>query len=143
MAAQAISSSRDDISHPKSEKAALDASEYGGTLTTKETENGESREVFQVGVDGVEFRTVSWQRATVVFLKINFAMSILAIPGALAALGSLGGSLAIVGFTSLNTCKLKSPRIEHYERVILTRYATCRHGRHLRRFPQQPPRVPQ
>ncbi|KXJ88811.1 transmembrane amino acid transporter protein-domain-containing protein [Microdochium bolleyi] len=60
-------------------------------------------QVFQANVEGVEFRTVSWQRATVVFLKINFAMSILAIPAAMAALGSVGGSLAVVGFTSLNT----------------------------------------
>ncbi|KAK8872385.1 amino acid transporter [Apiospora arundinis] len=72
-----------------------------GEPPSKDVENGESQ-VFQAGVDGVDFRTVSWQRATVVFLKINFAMSILAIPGALAALGSVGGSLAIVGFTALN-----------------------------------------
>ena len=38
-------------------------------------EDGESREVFQSGVDGVEFRTVSWQRAVILFCKINFAMS--------------------------------------------------------------------
>jgi hypothetical protein len=53
----------------------------------------------------VEFRTVSWQQATVLFVKINFAMSILSTPGALAALVSVGGSLSIIGFTSLNTCK--------------------------------------
>ncbi|RBQ68486.1 hypothetical protein FVER14953_21028 [Fusarium verticillioides] len=73
-----------------------------GDAAGSDTEKGESREVFQENVDGVEFRTVSWQRATVVFLKINFAMSILAIPGALGALGSVGGSLCIVGYTSLN-----------------------------------------
>ncbi|KAF5980442.1 amino acid transporter [Fusarium coicis] len=73
-----------------------------GDATGSDTEKGESREVFRENVDGVEFRTVSWQRATVVFLKINFAMSILAIPGALGALGSVGGSLCIVGYTSLN-----------------------------------------
>ncbi|KAH7220429.1 uncharacterized protein BKA55DRAFT_743926 [Fusarium redolens] len=43
-----------------------------------------------------------WQRATVVFLKINFAIRILAIPAALGALGSVGGSLYIIGYTSLN-----------------------------------------
>ncbi|KAL4967030.1 uncharacterized protein BDV14DRAFT_188660 [Aspergillus stella-maris] len=42
-------------------------------------------------------------RATVVFTKINFAMSILAIPAALAEMGSVGGSLSIIGFTALNT----------------------------------------
>jgi hypothetical protein len=70
-------------------------------------EKGEVREVFQSNVDGVEFRTVSWQQACVLFVKFNFAMSILSIPGALAALGSVGGGLCIVGFTSLNTCVLR------------------------------------
>ncbi|GKU09444.1 unnamed protein product, partial [Fusarium langsethiae] len=85
---------------------APDSKEKGGlghgVSPGSDTEKGESREVFRENVDGVEFRTVSWQRATVVFLKINFAMSILAIPGALGALGSVGGSLCIVGYTSLN-----------------------------------------
>ncbi|KAF5705072.1 amino acid transporter [Fusarium mundagurra] len=62
----------------------------------------ESREVFQTGDDVLEFRTVSWQRATVVFCKINFAMSILAIPQAISTVGAVGGSLILVGFTSLN-----------------------------------------
>ncbi|CAG2010398.1 unnamed protein product [Fusarium graminearum] len=73
-----------------------------GDVPDFDSGKGESREVFQENVDGVEFRTVSWQRATVVFLKINFAMSILAIPAALGALGSVGGSLCIIGYTSLN-----------------------------------------
>ncbi|GFG25981.1 hypothetical protein IFM61606_05944 [Aspergillus udagawae] len=102
MAIQVISSNQEDISSSKTDKVALDGSQLG-EAPTKDIENGESREIFQLGVDGVEFRTVSWQRATVVFTKINFAMSILAIPGALAALGSVGGSLSIVGFTTLNT----------------------------------------
>lgn len=71
-----------------------------------DTEAGESYEVFQDNVNGVEFRTVSWRRATVLFVKFNFAMSILSIPGALAALGSVGGSFSIIGFTALNTCEL-------------------------------------
>jgi hypothetical protein len=69
------------------------------------------REVFQSNVDGVEFRTVSWQQACVLFVKFNFAMSILSIPGALAALGSVG-ALCIVGFTSLNTCMLRMSRVK-------------------------------
>ncbi|KPI38313.1 N amino acid transport system protein [Cyphellophora attinorum] len=63
----------------------------------------ESHEVFQKVSEGVDFRTVSWQRATVIFIKIQFAMSILAVPGALAALGAVGGALSIVGWQSLNT----------------------------------------
>lgn len=64
----------------------------------------EAREVFQKDVDGVEFRTVSWQRAAVIFCKIQFAMSILSVPSALATLGAVGGALSIVGWGALNTC---------------------------------------
>lgn len=64
----------------------------------------ESHEVFRKGVDGVEFRTVSWQKATLLFVKIEFAMSILAIPAALGALGAVGGGLSIIAWTTLNTC---------------------------------------
>lgn len=94
-----------EIHSSASEKGPRDLSKIVSTkgAASDEVANGE---VFQANVDGVEFRTVSWQRATVVFLKINFAMSILAIPAALAALGSVGGSLAVVGFTACNTCKL-------------------------------------
>lgn len=77
-----------------------DAVEYGDAEKRRET-----HEVFKQNVDGVEFRTVSWQRATVIFLKIQFAMSILAVPGALATLGAVGGSLSIVAWFTLNVCK--------------------------------------
>ncbi|KAH7006674.1 transmembrane amino acid transporter protein-domain-containing protein [Fusarium venenatum] len=80
------------------EKGALDH----GDAPSVDIGREETRDVFQENVDGVEFRTVSWQRAAVVFLKINFAMSILAIPAALGALGSVGGSFCIIGYTSLN-----------------------------------------
>ncbi|KAF3051814.1 hypothetical protein E8E11_002995 [Didymella keratinophila] len=62
----------------------------------------EALEVFQRNVDGVEFRTVSWQRATVVFLKINFAMSIPTTPNALATFGAVGGGLSLVAWIVLN-----------------------------------------
>lgn len=64
----------------------------------------EAHEVFQQTTDGVNFRTVSWQRATIIFLKIQFAMSILSVPGSLATLGAVGGALSIVGWEILNTC---------------------------------------
>lgn len=64
-----------------------------------------THEVFQDTEDGVTFRNVSWQRATVIFLKIQFAMSILSVPGSLATLGAVGGSIGIVGWFSLNTCE--------------------------------------
>lgn len=66
----------------------------------------EALEVFQRNVDGVEFRTVSWQRATVVFLKINFAMSIPTTPNALATFGAVGGGLSLVAWIVLNPCML-------------------------------------
>ena len=65
----------------------------------------EAHEVFQQTTDGVNFRTVSWQRATIIFLKIQFAMSILSVPGSLATLGAVGGALSIVGWEILNTCQ--------------------------------------
>jgi len=68
------------------------------------SQNLESREVFQDVTDGVQFRNVSWRSATIIFLKIQFAMSILAVPGALAVLGAVGGALSIVGWQALNTC---------------------------------------
>lgn len=64
----------------------------------------EAHEVFQKSTDGIDFRTVSWPRAAIIFLKIQFAMSILAVPGALATLGAVGGALSIVGWEVLNTC---------------------------------------
>ncbi|KAI1629550.1 amino acid transporter [Exophiala viscosa] len=63
----------------------------------------EAREIFHDDSEGVKFRTVSWQRATIIFLKIQFAMSILAVPGAMATLGAVGGALSIVGWEVLNT----------------------------------------
>lgn len=68
-------------------------------------------EVFKDSADGVNFRTVSWQSATVVFLKIQFAMSILSVPGSLSTLGAVGGSLSIVGWEVLNTCSSSSPSV--------------------------------
>ena len=80
-------------------------SESNGLAPSEKAEILEAREIFHDGAEGVKFRTVSWQRATVVFLKIQFAMSILAVPGALATLGAVGGALSIVGWMVLNTCE--------------------------------------
>lgn len=70
----------------------------------KDPQAREAHEVFQATSEGVNFRTVSWQRATVLFLKIQFAMSILAVPSSLGALGAVGGALSLVGWQILNTC---------------------------------------
>lgn len=78
--------------------------ETGDAVLEKHNQH-EAQEIFQKNSDGVDFRTVSWPRATVIFLKIQFAMSILAVPGSLAVLGAVGGALSIVGWMVLNTCK--------------------------------------
>ncbi|TKA29663.1 hypothetical protein B0A54_14953 [Friedmanniomyces endolithicus] len=63
---------------------------------TPTDEKREAYEVFKLTEDGVDFRTVSWQRATIIFLKIQFAMSILSVPGSMAVLGAIGGALSIL-----------------------------------------------
>jgi len=73
---------------------------------TKEVQEHEAHEVFKKDAGHVDFRTVSWPRATVIFLKIQFAMSILAVPSALGTLGAVGGALSILGWGALNTCKI-------------------------------------
>lgn len=67
----------------------------------------EKHEVFKRGVDGAEFRTVTWQRAVIIFLKIQVATGVLSIPSALYSLGAIGGGLLIVGWQIMNTCKWK------------------------------------
>lgn len=89
-----------DMAHEARE--VTDAADYAADKAA----DPEALEVFQQNVDGVEFRTVSWQRAVVVFLKINFAMSILSTPNAIATLGAVGGGLSLVGWIALNTCML-------------------------------------
>ncbi|KAK5190676.1 hypothetical protein LTR99_003406 [Exophiala xenobiotica] len=81
----------------------IEAPRSEGFAPAQKAEILEAREVFHDNAEGVKFRTVSWQRATIIFLKIQFAMSILAVPGALATLGAVGGALSIVGWEVLNT----------------------------------------
>ena len=83
----------------------IEPSHSDGSVPTEKEGILEAREIFHDVADGVKFRTVSWQRATIIFLKIQFAMSILAVPGALATLGAVGGALSIVGWAVLNTCE--------------------------------------
>lgn len=65
----------------------------------------ESHEVFKKNADSVDFRTVGWPWATVIFLKIIFSTGILSIPTALYALGAVGGTLSLVAWQAVNTCK--------------------------------------
>ena len=65
----------------------------------------EEREVFKTLSEGVEFRTVTWQRAIIIFLKVQIATGVLGIPGAFGSLGAVGGVLSVVGWQALNTCR--------------------------------------
>lgn len=84
---------------------AIESAHSDAAVPPEKGDSPEAHEIFHDGSEGVKFRTVSWQRATVLFLKIQFAMSILSVPGALATLGAVGGALSIVGWGALNTCE--------------------------------------
>lgn len=62
----------------------------------------EQQEVFQKTEGGVDFRTVSWPRAAIIFLKVLFATGVLSIPSAMYALGAVPGALIILGWGALN-----------------------------------------
>ncbi|KAI7554100.1 amino acid transporter [Hortaea werneckii] len=62
----------------------------------------DDHEVFKEG-GNVNFRTVGWSRATVIFLKIVFATGVLSIPVAMSSLGAIGGALSVLGWGMLNT----------------------------------------
>jgi len=64
----------------------------------------EEREVFKTTSDGVDFRTVTWQRAIIIFLKCQIATGVLGIPGAFGSLGAVGGILSVIAWQALNTC---------------------------------------
>lgn len=64
----------------------------------------EEHEVFKKSTDGVDFRTVTWQKAVIIFIKTQIAIGVLGIPGALGTLGAVGGGILIVAFQSLNCC---------------------------------------
>lgn len=64
----------------------------------------ESQEVFKASVDGVEFRTITWQRLIIILLKVQVATGVLSIPGAFVALGAVPGAICVVGWQAINTC---------------------------------------
>lgn len=92
---------------PKNEKldiTAAPSNHDAETYSTKETDS-ESHEVFKMTTDGVNFRNVSWPRATIIFLKIIFATGVLSIPTAMYSLGAVGGALSVIGWSIMNTCE--------------------------------------
>jgi hypothetical protein len=102
-AASAQTSDIDSASQHKTAHVSEDLARFE-TKAEGDVVDMETHEVFKKSVDGVEFRTVSWQRATLIFTKIEFAMSILVIPSTMGALGAVGGGLSIVAWDALNTC---------------------------------------
>ncbi|ETS86636.1 hypothetical protein PFICI_00464 [Pestalotiopsis fici W106-1] len=59
-------------------------------------------EVFKQGDGVVDFRTVHWIQASVIFLKIIFATGVLSIPSSMNALGAFPGAVVVVALTLLN-----------------------------------------
>ncbi|KAF8853993.1 amino acid transporter [Acephala macrosclerotiorum] len=88
---------------PEETADSIEAVDLSDKVDYDKEEAREAHEVFQKATDGIDFRTVTWPRATIIFRKIQFAMSILAVPGALAILGAGGGALSIMGWEVLNT----------------------------------------
>ncbi|KAJ5317889.1 hypothetical protein N7508_002397 [Penicillium antarcticum] len=70
---------------------------------TQEAEVEDKFEVFKRGDGQVDFRTVSWIRASIIFLKIIFATGVLSIPSLMYQLGAFPGAISVVGWTLLNT----------------------------------------
>ncbi|KAK8114801.1 transmembrane amino acid transporter protein-domain-containing protein [Apiospora kogelbergensis] len=60
-------------------------------------------EVFKRQEGQVDFRTVSWIHASVIFLKLIFATGVLTIPSAMYVLGAFPGAVNVLGWQFLNT----------------------------------------
>ena len=77
-----------------------------GTIPSRDSESPEAikgeQEVFRITEDGVDFRTVTWPRAAIIFLKILFATGVLTIPAAMYEIGAAGGALVLLGFGLVN-----------------------------------------
>ncbi|OIW33224.1 amino acid transporter [Coniochaeta ligniaria NRRL 30616] len=63
----------------------------------------ESFEVFKRDGTSVDFRTVGWIQASVIFLKLIFATGVLTIPSAMFVLGAFPGAVNVLGWQALNT----------------------------------------
>ncbi|KAK9420693.1 putative Transmembrane amino acid transporter [Seiridium unicorne] len=75
-----------------------------GSIQDGKTEpNDDAFEVFNKQEGQVDFRTVSWIHASVIFLKVIFATGVLTIPSAMYVLGALPGAINVLGWQFLNT----------------------------------------
>lgn len=100
----------------------------------------DSNEVFKSSADGVDFGTVTWQRLIIILLKVQVATGVPGIPSAMGTLGAVPGSLVVVGWQALNTCKHRNPEADI---VHVPDYNGYRHSLRSDRFPQQTPTMPQ
>ncbi|KAI9045352.1 putative neutral amino acid permease [Aspergillus affinis] len=74
-----------------------------GIANSEEIKGGDDQyEVFKRGDGQVDFRTVSWIRASAIFLKMLFATGILSIPSVMYDLGAFPGAVNLVGWCLLN-----------------------------------------
>ncbi|KAF4622822.1 hypothetical protein G7Y89_g14202 [Cudoniella acicularis] len=87
----------------------------------KQAESDDNFEVFKKTKDGVDFRTVGWCRASVIFLKIQFALGVLSIPTSMYTLGAVGGALSVIGWGLLNTygAIIQGTNFNEFKRYIL------------------------
>ncbi|KAF6836742.1 N amino acid transport system protein 9 [Colletotrichum plurivorum] len=75
-----------------------------GSIDAGKLENSDDAfEVFKRGEGTVDFRTVGWIHASVIFLKVIFATGVLTIPSAMYVLGALPGAINVLGWQFLNT----------------------------------------
>ncbi|KAF6809326.1 N amino acid transport system protein 9 [Colletotrichum sojae] len=75
-----------------------------GSIDAGKLENSDDAfEVFKRGEGAVDFRTVGWVHASVIFLKVIFATGVLTIPSAMYVLGALPGAINVLGWQFLNT----------------------------------------
>ncbi|KAL4896036.1 transmembrane amino acid transporter protein-domain-containing protein [Aspergillus ambiguus] len=78
-------------------------SEDIGIAQSQELKAGDDRyEVFKKCDGQVDFRTVSWIRASAIFLKMLFATGILSIPSVMYDLGAFPGAINLIGWSAIN-----------------------------------------
>lgn len=85
-------------------KQAVDSEQSPSLKDGVLVDDRETQEVFKASADGVDFRTVTWQRLIIILLKVQVATGVLGIPGAMGTLGAVPGALSVVGWQALNTC---------------------------------------
>ncbi|KAJ9630452.1 hypothetical protein H2203_000973 [Taxawa tesnikishii (nom. ined.)] len=93
------------LEHANEKPSQGDTINVAADTDPEQTKEGlvEDYEVFQKTEDGVDFRTVGWFKASVIFCKVMFAVGVLSLPTTMSALGAVGGSLSIVAWGAFNT----------------------------------------